>query len=96
MVTVSDSLLAYVQRLIAFSRNCPECAVGLSPRGALALMSAARTWAVMAGRAHVTPDDVQAVLGPVTAHRLVPSADYAGDGAALVNLMLRRVDIIPD
>ncbi len=96
MVTVSDSLLAYVQRLIAFSRNCPECAVGLSPRGALALMSAARTWAVMAGRAYVTPDDVQAVLGPVTAHRLVPSADYAGDGAALVNLMLRRVDIIPD
>lgn len=95
-VTVSDSLLAYVQRLIAFSRNCPECAVGLSPRGALALLSAARTWAVMAGRAYVTPDDVQAVLGPVTAHRLVPSPDYAGDGAALVNLMLRRVDIIPD
>jgi MoxR-like ATPase len=96
MVNVSDSLLAYIQRLIAFTRDCPECAVGLSPRGALALISAARTWAVMAGRAYVVPDDVQAVLAPVTAHRLVPSADYAGDGAALVDLMQRRVDIIPD
>jgi len=96
IVKVSDSLLAYVQRLIAFTRESPECAIGLSPRGALALVAAARTWAVMAGRDYVIPDDIQAVLAPVTAHRLVPSADYAGDGAALVDLMQRRVDIIPD
>ncbi len=95
-VTLSDSLLAYIQRLTAFTRNAPEFAMGLSPRGALALVAAARTWAMMAGRHYVVPDDVQAVIEPVVAHRLVPSADYAGDGAALVAVMQRSVDVIPD
>ena len=95
-VTLSDSLLAYIQRLTAFTRNAPEFAMGLSPRGALALVAAARTWAMMTGRHYVVPDDVQAVIEPVVAHRLVPSADYAGDGAALVAMMQRSVDVIPD
>ena len=95
-VTLSDSLLAYIQRLTAFTRNAPEFAMGLSPRGALALVAAARTWAMMKGRHYVVPDDVQAVIEPVVAHRLVPSADYAGDGAALVAMMQRSVDVIPD
>ena len=95
-MTLSDSLLAYIQRLTAFTRNAPEFAMGLSPRGALALVAAARTWAMMAGRHYVVPDDVQAVIEPVVAHRLVPSADYAGDGAALVAMMQRSVDVIPD
>lgn len=95
-VTLSDSLLAYIQRLTAFTRNAPEFAMGLSPRGALALVAAARTWAMMAGRHYVVPDDVQAVIEPVVAHRLVPSADYAGDGAALIAMMQRSVDVIPD
>lgn len=95
-VNTSDSLIAYVQRLVAFTRESSEFAVGLSPRGALALVGAARSWAVMEGRDFVIPEDVQAVLAPVMAHRLVPSADYAGDGDALVDLMMRRVDVIPD
>ena len=94
-VQLSDSLLAYIQRLTAFTREAPEFAMGLSPRGGLALVSAARTWALMSGRDYVVPDDVQAVLAPVVAHRLVPSADYAGDGDALVALMQRHVDVIP-
>lgn len=94
-VIVSDSLLGYVQRLIAFTRERPEFAVGLSPRGALALMAAARTWAMMEGRAYVIPEDVQSVLGPVVGHRVVPSADYSGDGEALVGLLQRSVDIVP-
>ena len=94
-VQLSDSLLGYIQRLTAFTREAPEFAMGLSPRGGLALVSAARTWALMSGRDYVVPDDVQAVLAPVVAHRLVPSADYAGDGDALVALMQRHVDVIP-
>ncbi len=94
-VELSDSLLAYIQRLTAFTRDAPEFAVGLSPRGGLALVAAARTWALMLGRDYVVPDDVQAVLGPVVAHRVVPSADYAGDGDALVALLRRQVDVIP-
>ena len=93
-VTVSDSLLNYVQRLIAFTRERPEFALGLSPRGALALMAAARTWAVMENRSYVIPEDVQQVLAPVVAHRVLPSSDYAGDGMALVGLLERSVDVV--
>ena len=94
-VSVSESLLSYLQRLVAYTREAPEFAMGLSPRGALALVAAAKTWAMMLGRDYVVPDDVHAVLSPVIAHRLVPSTDYAGDGEALVALLLRQVDVIP-
>lgn len=92
---LSDSLLGYIQRLIGFTREASEFAVGLSPRGALALVGAAKTWAQMSGRNYVVPDDVQAVLAPVVAHRLIPSAEYAGDGEALVALLRSQVDVIP-
>ncbi len=93
-VSTTESLIDYVQRLVAFTRESQEFTVGLSPRGALALVATARTWALMEGRDFVIPEDIQAVLGPVVGHRLVPSADYSGDGNALVALMLRDVDII--
>ena len=93
-MVAAESLIDYVQRLVAFTRESQEFAVGLSPRGAMALVAAARTWALMEGRDFVIPEDVQAVLGPVVGHRLVPRADYSGDGNALVALMLRHVDII--
>nr|WP_213004067.1 AAA family ATPase [Parahaliea maris] len=93
-VHASDSLLDYLQRLVAYTREAPEFAVGLSPRGALALLDCARTWAVMHNRGHVVPEDLQMVLPAVVAHRLVPSGDFAGDGMALVMQMQRRVDVI--
>lgn len=93
-VHASDNLLDYLQRLVAYTRQSPEFEVGLSPRGGLALLDSARTWAVMHDRAHVVPEDLQVVLPAVAGHRLVPSGDYAGDGAALVDLLLRNVDVI--
>ncbi|WP_116363978.1 AAA family ATPase [Parahaliea mediterranea] len=93
-VHTADSLLDYLQRLVAYTREAPEFAVGLSPRGALALLDCARTWAVMHNRGHVVPEDLQLVLPAVVAHRLVPSGDFSGDGMALVMQMLRKVDVI--
>ncbi len=93
-VHASDNLLDYLQRLVAYTRNSPEFEVGLSPRGGLALLDSARTWAVMHNRGHVVPEDLQMVLPAVVAHRLVPSGDFAGDGMALVMQMQRRVDVI--
>ena len=93
-VHASANLLDYLQRLVAYSRTAAEFAVGLSPRGALALLDCARTWALMQNRAHVVPEDLQTVLPAVASHRLVPSGDYSGDGAALVELMRRNVDVI--
>jgi MoxR-like ATPase len=93
-VHASDNILDYLQRLVAYTRNSPEFEVGLSPRGGLALLDCARTWAVMSSRGHIVPEDLQRVLPAVAAHRLVPSGDYAGDGAALVTLLQRNVDVI--
>lgn len=69
-VTASDALLDYVQRLLEQSRNMPGVQYGLSPRAGLGLLRAARAWALMAGRHHVLPDDIQAVLPAVARHRL--------------------------
>jgi len=93
-VHASDNLLDYLQRLVAFTRDSAEFACGLSPRGALALLHSAKTWAYMDGREHVIPEDLQAVLAPVAAHRLVPTHDFAGDSAALVDKLLTSVDVV--
>jgi MoxR-like ATPase len=93
-VQASENLLDYLQRLVAYTRQSPEFGVGLSPRGAMALLDCARTWAVMNSRGHVVPEDLQTVLPAVAGHRLVPSGDYAGDGHALVSLLQRNVDVI--
>jgi MoxR-like ATPase len=93
-VHASDNLLDYLQRLVAYTRQSAEFEVGLSPRGALALLDCAKTWAAMHNRGHVVPEDIQQVLPAVAAHRLIPSGDYAGDGNALVDLLLRNVDVV--
>ncbi|MBK6738783.1 MAG: AAA family ATPase [Haliea sp.] len=93
-VLASDNLIDYLQRLVAYTRQSPEFEVGLSPRGALALLDCAKTWAAMHNRSHVVPEDIQSVLAAVATHRLVPSGDYAGDGDALVDLLRRNVDVI--
>lgn len=93
-VHVSDSLLDYIQRIAQRSRDGGEFAVGLSPRGVLALLRSAKTWALMDDRDHVLPDDVQAVLPAVTAHRLSPGGGFSGDGMALVALLRRDVDVV--
>ncbi len=93
-VHASDSLLDYLQRLVTHSRQSPEFAVGLSPRGAIALLDSARTWALMQHREHVVPEDLQAVLPAVAGHRLVPAGNFRGDGRALAARMLQDVDVI--
>ncbi len=93
-VHAADALLDYVQRLIAYTRNEPGFAVGLSPRGALALLRAAKSWALLHGRGHVVPEDVQTVLAPVVEHRLHANVEHVGDGSALVQQMLRRVAVV--
>jgi len=71
-VKVSDSLLDYVQRLVNYTRTSEDIAVGLSPRGAMALIKAVKTWAFMHQRAYVVPEDVQYLFSAVVAHRLIP------------------------
>jgi MoxR-like ATPase len=69
-VFVSDALIAYLQNLLAYTRHSADFELGLSPRAGLALRQCAQAWALMQGRDHVLPEDVQAVLAPVVGHRI--------------------------
>ena len=92
---VSDAVLDYIQRLVQHTRNSPEFAFGISPRGALALISCAKSWAFIDGRSHVVPEDVQAVMAPVVGHRIREVADYDdASGYALIERVLNAVDVI--
>jgi MoxR-like ATPase len=71
-IHASSALIDYVQALAQASRQSGLFAEGMSPRATIALLHAARAWAALEGRNHVVPEDVQAVLVPVTAHRLRP------------------------
>ncbi|HFH3262600.1 TPA: AAA family ATPase [Pseudomonas aeruginosa] len=91
-VRASDALVDYVLRLVEATRTQPAFSLGLSPRGSLALLAAARAWALLAGRDYVIPEDVQAVLPAVAGHRLRDQADPTGHGGgALVQWLLREV-----
>ena len=74
-VHVAPALLDYVQAIIEHTRRSADYVAGLSPRAALALVHAARAWAYIVGRDKVIPEDVQAVLPGVAAHRLHPAHD---------------------
>ena len=91
-VHAGDALVAYVQALLARSRRHPDVRVGLSPRAGLALLRAARAYALLLGREHAIPEDVQALFNAVAAHRLVGDAD-AGDGPALARAILHAVPV---
>ena len=91
-VHASADLIDYVQRLLAHSRRSGLFVAGLSPRAGLGLLRAARAWALLAGRDYVTPEDVQVVLGPVTAHRLQGSV--GGTAEASTRQLLEAVPVV--
>lgn len=91
-IHASPALVEYIQALMAESRQHAGVHVGLSPRGGLALLRAARAMALLEGRAHVLPEDVQGVFAEVAAHRLVPAAE-AGDRIELAASILRAVAV---
>ncbi|SHN38340.1 MoxR-like ATPase [Duganella sacchari] len=94
-IHASAALIDYVQALAAASRHNGMFAEGLSPRAAIALLQAARAWAALEGRNHVLPEDVQAVLVPVCAHRLRPVRSANGVALASRDLVLQLQESVP-
>ena len=93
-IHASNALLDYVQALANHTRRTADYVNGLSPRAALALLHAARAWALMAGRTHVVPEDVQAVLPVVVGHRLVSTGEAGKiNGADVADRLLKQVAI---
>ena len=81
-ITASNALLDYLQALLSASRRHADIRVGLSPRAGLALLGAARAWALLHHRNHVLPEDLQALFVPLAAHRLLPARGAHGDTLA--------------
>ncbi|MES2740947.1 MAG: MoxR family ATPase [Pseudomonadota bacterium] len=94
-IHTAASLIDYVQALAQASRQNGMFAEGLSPRAAIALLQAARAWAALEGRNHVIPEDVQAVLVPVCAHRLRPIKSAHGSAMASRDLVLQLQKSVP-
>ncbi|HWQ95384.1 MAG TPA: MoxR family ATPase [Gammaproteobacteria bacterium] len=81
-VHISEALLDYLQALLEFSRRSSNYKTGLSPRAGLAALHSAQAWALLEGRDHVIPEDVQTVLPGVIGHRLRPSLEHSGQAPA--------------
>jgi len=79
-VSVAPEVLTYVVDLCRATRTSPSLSLGVSPRGATALLSTAKAWAWLSGRDYLTPDDVKALARPTLRHRvsLRPEAELEG------------------
>jgi MoxR-like ATPase len=91
-VHASEALRRYVVAILDQTRSDPRTELGASPRAGLMLLKAAKALAVLAGRDHALPDDVQALAPAVLTHRLLLAPESAGgDRAAVVRDALERV-----
>ena len=92
-VHVAEPLLDYAQALVAQTRQLQEFEYGLSPRGAVDLIAAARAWAMLHGHRGVRPEDLKAVFTAVVAHRLRARDAKASNTASLTAELLERVPL---
>ncbi|MFY1678459.1 MULTISPECIES: AAA family ATPase [unclassified Streptomyces] len=93
---VSSEITAYVVDLCRATRESPSLSLGVSPRGATALLAASRAWAWLSGRDYVTPDDVKALAPPTLRHRvrLRPEAEMEGVTAdSVITSVLAHVPV---
>lgn len=86
-VHVDPSINDYVSRIVQATRHAQEVRLGVSVRGALALLRAAKTLAAAGGRHYVIPDDVKALAEPVLAHRLILDPEAEFDGVNVSNVI---------
>ncbi|WP_411102224.1 AAA family ATPase [Streptomyces sp. cmx-4-9] len=95
-VSVSPEIAGYVVDVCRATRESPSLTLGVSPRGATALLATARAWAWLTGRDYVTPDDVKALALPTLRHRvqLRPEAEMEGVKAdAVITAILSHVPV---
>ena len=95
-VTVAGELFGYIWALADQTRRSPSLALGVSPRGAAMLLSVAKAWAYLSGRAFVTPDDVKALVKPAWRHRVVLRPEVEMEGAttdAVLDGVVERVPV---
>lgn len=95
-IGASPEVLGYVVDLVRATRQAPSVALGVSPRGATALLAAARAWAWLSGRSFLTPDDVKTLALPALRHRIALRAEAEMEGVtteAVIAGVLRTVEV---
>ncbi|WP_233223103.1 MoxR family ATPase [Amycolatopsis sp. BJA-103] len=94
-VTVRPEVLAYIVDVCRATRSLPSVRLGVSPRGATALLAATRAWAWLAGRDYATPDDVKALARPSLRHRLDLRPEAELEGATADGVLDRVLASVP-
>jgi len=90
-VHTDDAVLHYVATLCENTRHAPETLLGVSTRGALSMVRAAKVWAAASGRHYITPDDVKALAPYVWTHRIVLDAEAEFEGATAPQVIERTL-----
>ncbi|MFT7223965.1 MAG: MoxR-like ATPase, partial [Cellvibrionaceae bacterium] len=86
-IAVSEQLLSYLQRLLAFTRESGAFDCGLSPRAGMAWLHCAKAWALIHRRKHVLPDDLRQLMLPIVGHRLLPQAQESTARSAVEKIL---------
>jgi MoxR-like ATPase len=86
-VQVAPEVLGYVVDLVRATRQSPSLSLGVSPRGATALLATSRAWAWLSGRSYVTPDDVKALAHPTLRHRVQLRAEAELEGVTAESVL---------
>jgi MoxR-like ATPase len=94
-VYIAEPLYAYLVQLANATRNHPQVAVGVSPRGLIALTRAASVFALSQGRTYIIPEDVKALAGPVFSHRIQTAPDAAMRGITGAQIVADAFDQVP-
>ena len=94
-VHVDDAVLRYVSALATATRAASEARVGVSVRGALALVRTSKVWAAAQGRHNVLPDDVRDLVTHVWNHRIVLDAEAEFDGTTTLDVLERALSQVP-
>ena len=94
-VEVAPAIENYIVALSAHTRDLPEVRLGVSPRGGLALLRAARVAAAAAGRSYVSPDDVKAMAQSTLAHRIILRPDAEVQGRTAAEVVARALQAVP-
>ena len=94
-VSVSAGVTGYVVDIARATRASPSLSLGVSPRGATALLRTSRAWAWLQGRSFVTPDDVKALAGATLAHRLGLRPEAELEGVDVNKVLQSALDSVP-
>ncbi|WP_296667726.1 MoxR family ATPase [Demequina sp.] len=94
-VALSEDVVGYIVDICRATREAPSVSLGVSPRGATALMATSRAWAWMRGREYVSPDDVKALAGWTLSHRIQVRAEAELEGVTATSVLTSVLSTVP-